>query len=392
MVRKCKRISGDTHLEVPNERWTHRVDPAYRQRAPRTVRLESGGDATVFEDLPPKQNTSDLYGGKGRDVWYPAGQTYDSMGGTGSPQQRVKEQEMDGIDAEVMFPGVACGPTLWLQAKDPGLQKALVRGWNDWFAEEYIDPVKERIFGIGTLTGTGVDDCIAEMEHCKNLGFVGVQLLTFPNGGGRPKPEDDRFWAAALDLQMPVTIHFALARTGMPDRKLLDYPVEVPGLRTDLADQMTRFARAAGTNAVQLVLAGVFDRFPDLRIFCAETQIGWIPHFLEMADTRYERHIPWSERLNGFTPLKARPSELINEYFYWGFQRDWAGVDLRHHLNVERLIWANDFPHQESDWPESCKVLQHNFAGVPEDEVRKMTLQNAIDFFHLPCVADSSGT
>ena len=64
--------------------------------------------------------------------------------------------------------------------------------------------------------------------------------------------------------------------------------------------------------------------------------------------------------------------------------RDRAGVDNRHHLNVDRLIWANDFPHQESDWPDSDKVLAHNFAGVPRDEVHKMTVGNAVDFFRLP--------
>jgi len=89
MPAKFKCISGDTHLEIPNERWTHRVPAAYRDRAPRTVRLESGADATVFEGRPPRQNTFDLYGGKGRDVWYPAGQSYDSTNGTGSPKQRI---------------------------------------------------------------------------------------------------------------------------------------------------------------------------------------------------------------------------------------------------------------------------------------------------------------
>jgi predicted TIM-barrel fold metal-dependent hydrolase len=382
MTREYKCVSGDTHLEIPNERWTHRVDRKYRDRAPRTVRLATGADATVFEDLPPRQNTFDIYGGQGRDVWYPADQKYETCAGTGSPAQRVTEQDRDGIDAEIMFPAVVCGPIMWMKAKDDGLQKSLIRGWNDWFAEEYLALARDRIFGIGTLTATGVDDCIAEIQHCKEAGFVGVQLLTFPNGSGRPKPEDDRFWAAALDLEMPVTIHFMLEGTE-PDGKLLDYPKEHPGLRTELAAQMTRFARNAGFNAVQLILSGVFDRFPKLRIFCAENSIGWIPNFLEMADVRYARHIPWAAKLNGFRPLQATPSELINEYFYWGFQRDRAGIDNRHHLNVDRLIWANDFPHQESDWPESHKVLAHNFAGVPADEVHKMTVQNAVDFFHL---------
>ena len=377
-------ISGDTHLEIPNERWTHRVEPKFRERAPRTVRLDDGADATVFENFPPRQNTFDLYGGRGRDVWIPARATYEAINGTGSPKQRIEEQKRDGIDAEIMFPGVVCGPLLWLNTKDDSLQAALATGWNRWFAEEYQSEAKGRVFGIATLPGTNTDDCIAEMKRAKELGFSGVQLLKFPNGGGRPKPEDDRFWAASLDLDMPVTIHFTLEDTGAPDGKLLDYPIEVPYLRTELAKQMTRAARFAGTNAVQLVLSGLFDRNPKLRIFCAETSIGWVPHFLEVADVRYERHIPWAERLNGVKPLKAKPSEIINEHFYWGFQKDRAGVDLRHHMNVERLIWSNDFPHQESDWPDSDKVLEKNFAGVPAAEVRRMVVDNARTFFNLP--------
>ena len=80
-------ISGDTHLEIPNERCTHRIDKRYRDRAPRTIRLEGGADATVFEDLPPRQNTFDIYGGQGRDGsnWYPADQKYETCPGTGSP-------------------------------------------------------------------------------------------------------------------------------------------------------------------------------------------------------------------------------------------------------------------------------------------------------------------
>lgn len=138
MTRDYKCVSGDTHLEIPNERWTHRVDPKYRDRAPKSVRLDTGADATVFEDFPPLQNTFDIYGGQGRDTWYPAAQIYDTCAGTGSPEQRIKEQDMDGIDAEVMFPAVVLGPILWMKAKDQGLQKALIRGWNDWFGEEYL--------------------------------------------------------------------------------------------------------------------------------------------------------------------------------------------------------------------------------------------------------------
>ena len=390
MPCQYKCVSGDTHLEIPNERWTHRVDKKYRDRAPKTIRLPGGGDAVVYEDLPPRQNTFDIYGGQGRDgeTWYPADQKYETCPGTGDPAQRIQEQDQDGIDAEIMFPAVVAGPSTWLKTKDHGLQKAVIRGWNDWFAEEYLSDsaAKGRIFGVGCITATNIEDALAELQHCKKLGFTAIQLTNYPNGTGMPKAaDDDRFWAMALDLDMPVTIHFAIEDTDMSyNGKLLDYPKHDKTLRTDLAAQLTRFARNGAFNAVQLILTGVFERFPKLRIFMAENSIGWIPNFMEVADARYARHIGWAERYDGVVRLSGKPSELINEYFYWGFQRDRAGVDNRHHLNVERLIWANDFPHQESDWPESNKVLEHNFKGVPADEVHKMTIGNAVEFFRLP--------
>ena len=379
-----KRISGDSHLEVANERWTHRIAPKFREDRPKTIKLETGADATQLGALTPAQNPMDLYGGKGRDLWYPGGQTYESTPGTGSPQQRVLEQDRDGLDAEILYPAVVVGPRLWMKAEDPDLQNAIFRGWNDWMGEEYCAEAPERLFGIGAIPTTGVEPAIAEMRRCKEIGLSGVQLLAFPNGGGKPLPADDRFWAASLDLQMPVSIHEELAKTGEKG-KLLDYAKEDPRLTTELAFQVQRFAaRGAGTNAVQLLLSGLFDRFPDLRVMLAETSIGWVPYFLEIADVRYNRHIYWAEHMNGFKPLKAAPSVLLNQYFYWGFQQDRSGVDLRHHMNVDHLVWAADFPHQESDWPDSDSVMEHNFRDVPQDEVYKMTVQNAVDFFHLP--------
>ena len=83
MARNYRRISADSHLEVPNERWTHRIAEEYRDRAPRTITLPDGADGTVIGEMTPRQNPMDLYGGKGRDTWKPFGQTYASTPGTG---------------------------------------------------------------------------------------------------------------------------------------------------------------------------------------------------------------------------------------------------------------------------------------------------------------------
>jgi len=381
-VKTYRIISGDSHLEIDSKAWVQRVPAQYRELAPRVVRLEDGSDAWIVEGQPPRPVPTDLYGGKGRDVWRPFGQTYEGTAGTGPPQQRLAEQDQDGVDAEVLFPG-ASGPRLWRNIKDDAAYKSVVRAYNDFLAEDYCAVAPDRLIGIGVIPWTGIDDAVAELEHCKRSGLKGVSLGVFPSGQTYPTPDDDRFWAAALDLQMPLTVHVEIERSGGP---LITYPngpdPRIPP-RRDFAAECSKYARSGGVNAVQLTLDGVFERFPDLRIFFAENQIGWIPLFLEMCDTRYERHSRWVEETLGWKRLPRNPSEYIVEHCYWGFQLDTAGVALRHRMGVDKLIWASDFPHQESDWPESHAVLERNFAGVPEEERYRMVAGNVIDFFHL---------
>lgn len=353
--------------------------------APRTVVLPDGADGTAIGDNPPEQNPEDLYGGKGRDRWVPFGQRYDETPGTGTPQQRLKEQDIDGLDAEVLFPPERCGPWLWESIEDPAAQRAVFRAFNAWLAEDYCSAAPNRLFGLGVLPFTGVTDCITEMEHCAKSGLKGVVLSAFPNGTSTPAPEDDEFWQAALSMNIPLSIHVRLSRSSKNTGPSVRYPKEPPELlaRTDLFDQLARFTRAGGSHTVQLILSGVLDRFPDLRIDMAENQIGWVPLFLEMADLRYNRHRHWAKELLGFPPLNQLPSEYIRQHFYWGFQQDRVGVELRDHIGVDRLIWAADFPHQESEWPHSQEVINHNFAGIPDDEKNMMICANAMTFFHI---------
>ena len=389
---KYRTISGDSHLEIDSKYWIDRVPVKDRDQAPRLVRQADGSDAwSIGEKITRPAAAADLYGGKGRDEYVPFGGRYEGTPGTGSPEQRVREQDQDGIDAEVLFPSQQGGPKFWRRVQDDNAYKAIVRAYNGWLAEEYCSINPDRLIGVGILPLThDAADNVSEMEYCVQAGLKTVLLQGFPSGKPHPSEEDDRFWAAALDLNMPISVHVDLERSGERAGPLFRYPQEpketMEKLTHDLVDQVGRFGPVRGNGsvaAVQWVLSGLFDRFPKLQIFFAENQIGWIPFFLQAADVRYDRHYRWAERLLGFTPLKRPPSEYIREHCLWGFQFDRIGVELRHKINVDRLIWGSDFPHQESDWPESMSVIERNFAGVPEDEKQKMVCGNAVEFFRL---------
>lgn len=401
VARRYRYISGDSHLEIDSKYWLDHVAAKHRNQAPRLVRTSDGTDMwTIGEKIIRPAAAADLYGGKGRDHYVPFGARYEGTPGTGSPQQRIREQDRDGIDAEVLFPSQQGGPKLWRRVEDDEAYKAIVRAYNTWLALDYCAVDPERLLGVGVLPLThSVEDTIGEMEFCAKLGLKTVLLQGFPSGKAYPSGEDDRFWAAALDLKMPTSVHVDLDRSGERAGPLFKYPREskelMDKLTNDLVEQVARFGPVRGSGsvaAVQWVLSGLFDRFPKLRIFFAENQIGWIPFFLQAADVRYDRHYRWAERLLGFQPLRRPPSEYIREHCLWGFQFDRVGVELRHKINVDRLIWGSDFPHQESDWPESLTIIERNFAGLPEAEKYKMVCGNAIEFFRLADVAEGLTT
>src|SRR5260370_37752590 len=214
MARKYTLMSSDGHLEVPPERWVHRVPEKYRDRAPRTVRLPDGGDAQLIEGQPLLEaNFSGVRAGRAEGAWQPFGLKVADAAGTGSPEQRVNEQDTDGLEAEVLFPAMVAGPVFWRNISHDDVYKAIIRGYNDWLAEEYCAVAPDRLIGMGVMPITNVDDTIAEMAHCKKLGLKGVQLGALPNAKGYPPPQDDKFRAAAVHIEIPVTVHVAFTRT-----------------------------------------------------------------------------------------------------------------------------------------------------------------------------------
>jgi predicted TIM-barrel fold metal-dependent hydrolase len=389
MAREYHIMSSDGHLEVPPERWVHRVAEKYRDRAPRTVHLPDGGDAQLIEGRPLLEaNFLDLRAGRPEGQWQPFGLRVEDAAGVGPPEQRVKEQDIDGLDAEVLFPAMVAGPVLWRSISHDEVYKAVIRGYNDWLGEEYCSVAPDRLIGMGVIPITNVDDAIAEMEHCKRLGLKGILLGALPNGKGYPTPEDDRFWAAAVDMEMPVTVHVSFDRSGPRESQpTFKYPKEDPEvmrrIRRPLLEWITNFGLRPAVSVAQLVLAGVFDRFPTLEVFFAETRLGWVPFWLEHADLWYHRHRQWSEELLGFKPLNRLPSEYVRDHISFSVQYERVAVEVRHHVGVDRIMFATDFPHIECEWPNTRPIVEEIYADVPQEEKYRMWAGNAVEFFKL---------
>lgn len=387
MARQYRLVSADSHLEISPDRWTPRVPKDHRDRAPRLVKLAGGGDGVISENMP-------LYvvglgvAARPYEDHRISGITYEGSTGCGTPEQRLAEQDQDGVDAEVMFTSTR-NAAAWRAIRSDDAYRAVVHAWNEFLAEEYCAVDRDRLLAMGMIPMTGVDDAIAELEYCARAGLRGICLSQFPSGKGFPTHEDDRFYAALLDHNMPLTIHVGFVES---HGALFEYPRRPAeasaGPGSDPMFAIARFGGGIAQTAIQLVFGGVFDRFPTLRVYFAETMAGWVGYCYEELDDTYRRIRYWAERDFGLEMRPRPPSEELREHCLWGFLHDPFGVRHRDETGIGNMLWGSDFPHYVGDWPNSRKVIDEMFAGVPDEERERIVCRNAVEFFHL---GDSDG-
>jgi uncharacterized protein len=387
MGRRYQVINADGHNEVPVDRWIHRVPKQHQHAMPQLVKHEDGADKWRIEIDGRRWERSasgNLVADWDYDEFMPAKPRYyredgSRRPGSGDALQRLQEQDLDGVDAEILFPPVY-SPIFFrnaLKEVDVNAHKAFIRGYNDWLAEEYCSLAPDRLVGVAMLPETGVDDAIAEMQHVKELGLRGVALAVWPNGSNFYEPQDDRFFAASLDLGVRISPHgnFGGVR-----------PVQ-PGAASMSKDSLVAGGFGPSYTIGQLIVYGVFDRFPTLQIYFAETQAGWLPHVLNWTDEFYRR---WSHYVG--LDLPRMPSEYYRDHVKFSFIVDRMAMTLRHYIGIEMLMFGTDFPHSVGTFPYTRDWIEDLFEGVPEDERRKVLVDNVADFYGLDVNADITPT
>ena len=321
-MRTYRAISCDGHLEIPPDPWIRHVPAEHRDRAPRLVKLRTGGEGWVVEGSPLIHNGQNVAAGrplkvKGGSYWEDDGVT--PVPGTGDAAQRLREQDLDGVDAEVLYPPVFISRFIE-NIEDREAYVAMVRAYNDFLAEDYCSVAPDRLIGNAVIPASGIEDAIAELKRAKSIGLRSVTMASFPNGTGRPAPEDDAFWEAALELGMPLTAHGTMGERG-PTR-CWPGPPAAPSTcrrRSSPAPCPRPCCASCGWS-----LSGVLDRLPELRIYLAETNASWLPYVLYMVDDSYSIFRHWYG-----ADLQMAPSDYAWRHFSFGIVRDPLALRMR---------------------------------------------------------------
>jgi predicted TIM-barrel fold metal-dependent hydrolase len=279
--------------------------------------------------------------------------------------ERLKDQDRDGIDAEVIYPSVLFDV---YQVEDNEVIHATFQAYNDWLLE-YMKPAHGRLFGLGAIQLRDLDTAIDEMHRVKEMGFVGLAIpCTAPPDKPFSDPWYDRFWAAAQEAEMPLAMHiFAQASPshGVPNVPGANSPLAYIGMEVTL---------------MHLIAGGVCDRFPNLKFVPTEFETGWIGNFLRRTDHTWTRH---GGKLAGYT-LPHKPSYYWHRQFTATFEDDPIGIRTRDFIGVQNLMWGSDYPHGDSIFPESQQILDSLFPPQEEDDRFTVTAANVVKLYNLP--------
>jgi predicted TIM-barrel fold metal-dependent hydrolase len=358
-------LSSDSHVFEPPDLWTKRIDPGFRDRAPRMQRID-GADQLVVEadqvisgiglisNAGARFEAPETISGQGRFEDVPRG-GYD-------PDQHLADMRLDGVAGEVLYPSQGL---FYFRVTDTPLMSAIFRAYNDWLAE-FCRRDPARLKGIAMVNLDDVADGIRELERAARLGLAGAMITEYPLEHRRyDQPEYEPFWAAAASLGMPLSLHTATRRQGK---------IRGAGEKT-LRDASSRSTKAfyPALSLCDMIFSGVFERHPALTLAIVEFELSWAPNILASMDYTYrERHGEAIYRFKG----GMRPSDFFHRNVVLSFQEDAVGIRLRDVIGVDNMMWGSDYPHSESTFPRSRKILEDILAGVPDDESAKIAGAN----------------
>jgi predicted TIM-barrel fold metal-dependent hydrolase len=358
-------ISADSHITEPPGCYVDRIDHKYKDTAPHMVHDDKIGDIFVIEGMkkPIPMGLVAAAGQDAKDLKMFGAKFEDLHRGGWDPEARMADQKRDGVDAEVIYPTVGM---LLCNHADYDYKKACFDAYNLWIAE-YCGAHPDRLIGLGQTAMRSVEEGIEDVRKMKELGLRGVMLPGNPQVADYDDPMYDPFWQATVDMDMPISFHILTSKQD-------SFKARGPRINGFLS-----IIRGNQDLIGMFIYGGVFMRNPNLKLVCVEADAGWVPHFMYRADHAYKRHRSWMMK----SELEKMPSEYFREHVYTTFQDDYIAFQMKDLCNVQRLMWANDFPHSDSTWPWSQDVLAEQTKNLSPLEKDQILHDNVAELYHL---------
>jgi predicted TIM-barrel fold metal-dependent hydrolase len=283
------------------------------------------------------------------------------------PHARLEAMDRDGVHAEVLYSEVSAFRSFGLVEGD---WRPISRAFTDHLSDfASVDP--DRLAVSYQVPVIDIPYAVREVERLAGLGARSVHLPNFPSELGLPDYWDvsyDPLWAVLQETGLSISHHLGVRNW------LFDV------FRRDPTPQAAVFTSLPSLALAEVLglwlLSGTLERFPELQIVFVEPGLYWVPGYLQAMDRRYDG-------VYDVPNLTMRPSEYFRRQIALTFMDDALGLQQRHQIGVENILWSTDFPHPATTWPNSQAVVDKQMTGIPADERALMCAGNAARIYSL---------
>jgi predicted TIM-barrel fold metal-dependent hydrolase len=374
MKQGFKIIDSDMHIMEPMDLWEKYIDPKFRDHAPRPVRVPSRGDLNllIVDGKEPRAQSPTL----AQDVRMISARRsnvrvdeIDFARKRGfDAKSQLEAMDIEEIDVAVLFP-TACLHIMTMPEMDPHLAAAICRAYNNWLYD-FCQENPKRLFGAALLPPHDVSLAIREARRARQeLGFVAAFLRATPlPGQSWFSIYWEALWAELEELCMPVGFHECTNSGHYPH-------LERFGINNRLLRHVCTHVTGQMVTMVDIILGGVLERFPALKVAFLECNCGWAPSWLQ----RMDRH--WTQLGKMDAPLlRMKPSEYFKRQCVIGCEGDEADIGhVVQQIGDDNIVFSTDYPHSDSDFP---KATQEFFRQeMPAQSRRKILWDNCAKFY-----------
>jgi predicted TIM-barrel fold metal-dependent hydrolase len=280
------------------------------------------------------------------------------------PELRLKDQERDGVQAEILY-GIL-GATRRLNDAEAAVE--LVRIYNEWLAG-FCDTHPDRYAGLACIPNSPVEAAVEEMRRViKRGGVRGLEIAHSYDIAPLWDPQWNPVWEVANEAALPV--HFHTVGERRPD--LAKLPPQLA--RVEHAVHISGFQLYMATTLISVIFAGVLERYRNVKIVIGESGIGWIPYVLDRMDAE------WEDQFKDLS-LTMRPSEYWRRQCRATYQSDRIGIKLLDDIGHDTIMWGSDFPHPDGVWPDSSEFIERELGHLPAEVRHKIVCENAAKLY-----------
>lgn len=387
-------ISVDDHVMEPKELWQEQLPASLRDRGPRTVREKvklsfKGGhygfernaedgqwcDVWLFDDLVTPTGLLHAPAGVPRDEQRNIPAVYeDFRDGTWDQTARLSDMDLNHVDAAINYPNIfpRFAGQGFLERSDKELALACLRIYNDWMIDDWCAGAgKGRLIPLTLVPLWDPALAAEEVRRCAAKGSYAIAFSENVAKLGQPSLYTgawDVLWEACQETDTSVSMHIG-SSSSMPTTSD-DAP---------LATSMSMYAQNAQGSLCDWVFSGSLERFPDITIAYAESQVGWMPFQLERMDA------VWRDGRGDVDNVKTLPSEQVKGRVYGCVFDDLHGLINRDAVGTDHILWETDYPHSDGTFPHSRKIAHELFtaAGMNAQECRMVLRSNAVKAYGL---------